>query len=112
MTSSPSPFAATPKPPYFAVIFSSRRREGDQGYGDTAARMEELAARQPGFLGVESVRAEDGFGITVSYWASLESISAWKREEEHRAAQENGKRVWYADYQVRISEVLREYGSA
>ncbi|MES2706632.1 MAG: antibiotic biosynthesis monooxygenase [Verrucomicrobiota bacterium] len=111
MSPNASPFAATPEPPYFAVIFSSRRTEGDQGYGEMAARMVELAATQPGFLGVESVRGADGFGITVSYWTSLEVISAWKREEEHRAAQENGRRVWYADYQVRITEVLRAYGT-
>lgn len=106
-----SPFATTPEPPYFAVIFSSRRTEGDHGYGETAARMVELAAEQPGFLGVESTRGADGFGITVSYWSSLESITAWKREEEHRAAQETGKRVWYAGYQVRIAEVVRSYSS-
>lgn len=67
MSLNQSPFAATPKPPYFAVIFTSRRTEGDQGYGEMAARMAELAAAQPGFLGVESTRGEDGFGITVSY---------------------------------------------
>ncbi|RYD35736.1 MAG: antibiotic biosynthesis monooxygenase, partial [Verrucomicrobiaceae bacterium] len=111
MNPGPTPFAATPRPPYFAVIFTSRRTDGDQGYGGTAARMVELASRQPGFLGVGSVRGTDGFGITVSYWASLESIHRWKREEEHLAAQENGKRVWYADYQVRVCEVLREYGT-
>lgn len=111
MSHNTSPFAATPKPPYFAVIFSSRRTEGDRDYGKTSERMEQLASAQPGFLGVESAREAGGFGITVSYWASLEAISAWKREEEHRAAQEEGKRVWYADYQVRIAEVLRAYGT-
>ncbi|MDB6136230.1 MAG: hypothetical protein JWM59_4473 [Verrucomicrobiales bacterium] len=111
MNPSPSPFAATPSPPYFAVIFTSRRTDGDQGYGGMTARMVELASRQPGFLGVESVRGTDDFGITVSYWASLESIRHWKQQEEHLAAQEKGRRVWYADYQVRVCEVLREYGT-
>lgn len=57
--------AQTPEPPYYAVIFTSLRAEGDQGYGAMAGRMLALAAMQPGFLGVESAR--DGVGITVSY---------------------------------------------
>jgi heme-degrading monooxygenase HmoA len=102
--------AKTPKPPYYAVIFTSQRTEGDRGYGQMAERMVELAAQQPGFLGVESVRSADGFGITVSYWESEEAIAAWKTHLEHKPAQEAGKRVWYADYQLRIARVEREYG--
>jgi putative acetyltransferase len=75
-----------------------------------AERMVQLASTQPGFLGVESVRGEDGFGITVSYWASEEAIAAWKAHLEHQPAQEGGKRVWYADYQLRVAKVERAYG--
>lgn len=43
-------FAATPEPPYYAVIFSSIQRSGAlSDYSATAARMLELAAEQPGF---------------------------------------------------------------
>ncbi len=105
-----SSIAATPEPPYYAVIFTSQRTEGERGYGHIAERMVELAAEQPGFLGVETVRGVDGFGITVSYWSSLEAIAAWKRETEHQAAQEAGKNLWYSDYQLRISRVERAYG--
>ena len=109
--SSPShAIAQTPEPPYYAAIFTSQRTEGDQGYARMAERMVELAAEQPGFLGVESVRGANGFGITVSYWASLEAIAAWKRVAEHQAAQEAGKKLWYAGYQLRICEVQRTYG--
>ena len=104
--------AKTPASPYYAVIFTSQRTEGDRGYGHMADRMVELAARQPGFLGVESVRNADGFGITVSYWSSEEAIGAWKAHLEHKPAQETGKRVWYADYQLRVAKVEREYGKA
>ncbi|HXE58828.1 MAG TPA: antibiotic biosynthesis monooxygenase [Gemmatimonadales bacterium] len=99
--------ARTPAPPYYAVIFSSQRTPGDDGYGDMAARMMELAAGQPGFLGVESARGPDGFGITVSYWASEEAIAAWRRHAEHRIAQELGRTRWYADYSVRVARVER-----
>lgn len=106
MTSS----AKMPEPPYYAVIFTSQRTEGDRGYGRMAERMIELASQQPGFLGVESARGTDGFGITVSYWSSEEAITAWKAHAEHRPAQEAGKRLWYEDYQLRIAKVERAYG--
>lgn len=106
-----SSIADTPEPPYYAVIFTNQRTEGDRGYEATAERMVELASEQPGFLGVESVRGADGFGVTVSYWRSLEDITGWRQHAEHRVAQEAGRDVWYADYQLRICEVLRSpYG--
>ena len=102
--------AKTPPPPYYAVIFSSLRTEGDNGYGATAARMEELARQQPGFLGIESARS--GLGITVSYFRSLEDIAAWKKHVEHAEAQRRGRADWYAAYRVRIAKVERDYGFA
>ena len=104
------PAAQTPKPPYFAVIFTSQRTQADQGYGKMAQRMEELASGQPGYLGMESVKDADGFGITVSYWSSEEAIVSWKANLEHQGAQEAGRRSWYAGYTVRIARVERAYG--
>lgn len=105
-----SPFAILPEPPYYSVIFSSQRTPGENGYGSMADRMVELAAGQSGYLGVESVRGADGFGITVSYWASLEAIAAWRSHAEHRIAQERGKTQWYQHYELRIACVERAYG--
>jgi heme-degrading monooxygenase HmoA len=102
--------SATPAPPYYAVIFTSRRTAGDRGYDAMAERMVALAATQPGFLGVESARGADGLGITVSYWRDEESIRAWKRDTDHQQAQRAGQQTWYADYQVRIARVERAYG--
>ncbi len=99
--------ANTPPPPYYAVIFTSIRTAGDNGYGMMAERMVELAAQQPGFLGVESAR--DELGVTVSYWQDLESIQRWKQQVEHREAQRLGRSEWYAAYKVRIARVEREY---
>lgn len=99
--------APTPEPPYYAVIFTSLRTDGDQGYGAMADRMAELAAQQPGYLGAESAR--DGLGITVSYWRDLASIRAWKAHSEHLLAQQTGRNQWYADYRVRIARVERDY---
>lgn len=72
--------------------------------------MVELAAGQRGFLGIESARGADGFGITVSYWDSMESILSWRAQVEHRAAQERGKALWYEHYEIRIAKVERSYG--
>jgi heme-degrading monooxygenase HmoA len=100
--------AETPVPPYYAVIFSSERNADIEGYAETAARMLELAAEQPGFLGVESVRED--LGITVSYWADLESIRQWKAQAEHRLAQQMGMDKWYSSYKTRVALVERDYG--
>jgi heme-degrading monooxygenase HmoA len=109
-TQSPGSLVHTPEPPYYAVIFTSRRTEGDRGYGAMAEKMAALAARQPGYLGVESARGADGLGITVSYWRDEASIAAWKRDTAHQAAQRGGKETWYADFQVRVAKVERAYG--
>ena len=93
--------------PYYSVIFTSLRTEGDNGYAQMADEMEELARQQPGFIGIESVR--DGLGITVSYWESLEAIANWKSNMDHRVAQRNGIKKWYAWYKVRVCRVEREY---
>lgn len=100
--------ASTPKPPYYAVIFTSQRTDADNGYGETADRMVELAAQQPGYIGIESAR--EGLGITVSYWSDIESIKNWKANIEHQQAQKSGKEQWYSTFKVRISKVERDYG--
>ncbi|MCH2156263.1 MAG: antibiotic biosynthesis monooxygenase [Opitutales bacterium] len=96
----------------FAVIFTSERTEVvDVDYSATADRMIELAEKQDGFIGVDSVRGQDGKGITVSYWETEESIRIWKRNMEHLGAQELGKKQWYTQYSVRIAKVVRAYES-
>jgi heme-degrading monooxygenase HmoA len=107
MASMQSPFARTPEPPYFAVVFTSQRTAVDDGYDAMSDHMVELASKQPGFLGVESVRDSGGFGITVSYWASLEAIAAWRAHAEHRVAQQTGRKQWYAHFETRIARVER-----
>ena len=103
-------FAHTPEPPYYAVIFTSQRTAGDDGYAETADRMVELAAQQRGFLGVESVRGSDSLGITVSYWVSEEAIAAWKAHAEHSMARQKGRTHWYAGFALRVAKVERAYG--
>ena len=101
--------ATTPEPPYYAVIFSSQRTPDDEdGYGVMAERMAELAARQPGYLGMESTRNDAGEGITVSYWRSLDALREWGKHMEHRVAQAVGKTRWYERFRLRVCRVERE----
>lgn len=102
-----SEIATTPIPPYYAVIFTSHRTDGDHGYGEMADKMVALASIQPGFLGIESAR--EGVGITVSYWADLESIRQWKNNAEHLVAQKLGHQQWYSSFKTRIAKVERDY---
>ena len=110
-----SELTKTPIPPYYAVIFSSLRTEGeneaeseaDKDYSKMADEMLELASHQNGFLGAESAREE--LGITVSYWENLESIKAWKQNSDHLIAQQKGRQDWYRQYKVRICKVERDY---
>ncbi len=99
--------AGSPTPCY-AVIFTSERTTDDDGYEEMARRMLELAARQPGFLGVESARG-DSLGITVSYWRDLASIRAWRDQAEHSEARRRGRDRWYRRYTVRIARVEHVY---
>jgi heme-degrading monooxygenase HmoA len=110
-TSDPSGFAPRLQPPYCAVVFTSlRRAEDEAGYAEMAALMMDLATRQPGYLGVESARGEDGLGITVSYWRSTEDIVAWRHVAEHAAARQDGRSRWYSHYELRVARVERAYG--
>lgn len=99
--------ANTPDPPYYAVIFTSRRTAVTDGYDEMSVKMLELAPQQPGFLGVESARGADGLGITVSYWQSEEAIANWRRHAEHRVAQTTGMDRWYEQFVTRVAKVER-----
>ncbi len=103
-----SEIVKTLTPPYYAVIFTSQRTEGNKGYGEMAEKMVKLASQQPGFLGVESAR--ENIGITVSYWSDMESIKLWKQNTEHALAQKQGKKIWYKQFQIRICKVEKDHG--
>lgn len=100
--------ASTPEPPYYAVIFTTTTTDDLDGYLDMAERMEALARRQPGYLGIESAR-DPALGITVSYWRNEDAIAAWKADAEHTVARDMGRDRWYATYAVRVARVERAY---
>ncbi len=94
----------------YAVIFTSLRTSEEDGYAQTSDEMVSLASSQPGYLGMESARGEDGLGITVSYWRDEAAIRNWRQHADHVVAQRAGRERWYRGYEVRVCRVEREYG--
>ena len=101
-----SKFAKTPKPPYYAVIFTTQKSDDQEGYAEMNARMFALAKEQKGYLGIESAKSE--IGISVTYWETLEDIAAWKNHAEHRLAQAKGYAQWYKAFATRVCLVERD----
>jgi len=96
---------------YYAVIFTSQRADVEHDlYHYTSSQMVTLAQKQPGFLGVETVREDGGLGITVSYWTDREAIKAWSENAEHKIAKQLGKTDFYSWYQIRIAKIESENG--
>ncbi len=92
-----------------AVVFVSIRNDADAaGYADAAAAMDALAAKQPGYRGVDSAR-EGSMGITVSYWADDAAAIAWRDHPEHTAIRERGRALWYDSYSVNVARIERAY---
>jgi glutathione S-transferase len=92
----------------YAVIFSNQRASAASDYDATAERMESLARIMPGYLSHVSARGADGFGITVSYWSSLEAIALFRAHAEHAEAQRKGRALYYASYDLRVARVTRQ----
>jgi heme-degrading monooxygenase HmoA len=93
-----------------SVIFVAQRTDADTiGYAQAATAMDELAALQQGYVGMDSVRGADGLGITVSYWASDADAKAWRDHPEHAAIRDAGRNRWYSDYSLHVAKVTRSY---
>ncbi|WP_371653770.1 MULTISPECIES: antibiotic biosynthesis monooxygenase [unclassified Streptomyces] len=97
------------EPPYYAVVFTSLRTEGDRGYGETADLMKKLVEEIPGYLGYETARTPGGIGITVGYFRDEDAIAAWRSRLEHQRAQKQGRAEWYESYSVHVAKVERSY---
>jgi len=84
----------------YLVVFRNRKRADiDQtAYDIEAARMEELAAQQPGYLAFKGYVADDGEVVAISEWTDEASARAWGRIAEHRTAQANGRTSYYSEY--------------
>ena len=84
----------------FLVVFRNRKRAGmdEAAYAKDAARMEELARAQPGFLSFKSYTADDGEVVAISEWAHEASAREWGRQQEHATVQKRGREAYYESY--------------
>jgi len=103
--------AKTPKPPYYAVVFTSINADVDHTeHVEMYGRLAQRAATYDGYLGIEPARNGDGTGVAAVYFRDLESIAAWAKDPEHQVAKRKGRELWYSHYMIRICRVEREYG--
>ena len=95
----------------FVVIFRSTRKLDDGSvYSEWSQEMENLVKTIAGYekhFGFRDPESRDG--VTISYFSSLEAISAWKSLADHRTAQELGREKFYDEYSVQVCEILRDY---
>lgn len=97
-------------PGTLTVIFVAQRAGSDaEGYDRAASEMDMLAAAQPGYIGMDSVRGIDGLGVTVSYWVNEAAAKAWRDHPEHKAIRDAGRDRWYTEYSLHVAEVTRSY---
>ncbi len=93
--------------PILTVFRSRLRPEAAASYQGVAERMEEEARRQPGFVEFKTFQADDGERLSVIVFASQDDQDRWRNHPEHRAAQDRGRRDFYAEYDIAVCRVLR-----
>ncbi|MBW2690518.1 MAG: antibiotic biosynthesis monooxygenase [Deltaproteobacteria bacterium] len=96
-----------------AVIFEVHINEGKQEeYLQTAAELREHLAQVDGFISIERFASlsEEGKLCSLSFWEDEASIKQWREFEMHRLAQKKGKAGIFADFRIRVAEVVRDYG--
>ncbi|MGH6893704.1 MAG: antibiotic biosynthesis monooxygenase family protein [Dongiaceae bacterium] len=81
-------------------------------YFDLAAELRPLLAEIDGFISVERFESliEPGKILSLSFWRDEEAVAAWRRLEQHRAAQAEGRARIFRNYRLRVAGVLRDYG--
>ncbi|MFD9287089.1 antibiotic biosynthesis monooxygenase family protein [Streptomyces sp. NPDC060030] len=109
---SPEPVApvGAHEPPYYVAVFTAVRTPGQDGYGETASRMEELVKGIPGYLGTDHAQTPGGLGITVGYFRDADALAAWRTDAGHREAQKRGRAEWYESYTLHVAKVERSHG--
>jgi heme-degrading monooxygenase HmoA len=96
-----------------AVIFEAEPRPGRRdAYLDAAARLRPLLAEIDGFISIERFESltVPGKILSLSFWRDEEAVARWRQVEAHRQVQDAGRRSIFADYRLRVAQVLRDYG--
>ena len=96
-----------------AVIFEVvPSAAGRAEYLATAARLRTELEQMDGFISVERFESlsQPGKLLSLSFWRDEAAVRQWRNTEEHRQAQVAGRGGVFADYRLRVAEVLRDYG--
>ncbi len=96
------------------VLFEVTMKPGkDAGYFDLASQLRPELEKVDGFISVERFEslARKGKYLSMSIWRDADAVRAWRDNTDHQAAQRRGKDEVFADYRIRVTEVVREYGA-
>ncbi|MGB3338302.1 MAG: antibiotic biosynthesis monooxygenase [Devosia sp.] len=96
-----------------AVIFEVWPAEGEMGhYLDLAAALRSDLEKIDGFISVERFEslATPGKLVSLSFFRDEAAVMAWRNRPAHRATQGKGRAGVFADYRLRVAQVLRDYG--
>ena len=96
-----------------AVIFEAVPYAGQQhAYLDAAAALRPQLDQMPGFISIERFESltTPGKLLSLSFWLDEDSVRAWRNLETHRIIQAAGRERIFADYRLRVADVLRDYG--
>ena len=93
----------------FEVVPAPGRKEA---YLDAAARLKPLLEKMDGFVSIERFESlmQPGKILSLSIWRDEEAVRRWRNAEEHRQAQAMGRKGVFADYRLRVAQVIRDYG--
>lgn len=97
----------------YAVIFEVKPRPGrESDYLALAQALRGELERVDGFISVERFKSlyEEGKLLSLSFWRDAAAVERWRAHAEHRAAQRRGREEIFADYRIRVAEVVRDYG--
>jgi heme-degrading monooxygenase HmoA len=96
-----------------AVIFEAQPRPGRKdAYLDAAARLRPLLEKIDGFVSIERFESltTPGKILSLSFWRDEGAVQEWRNVEDHRRIQAAGRQSIFADYRLRVVQVIRDYG--
>ncbi|MEO3711439.1 antibiotic biosynthesis monooxygenase family protein [Roseateles flavus] len=96
-----------------AVLFELEALPGQaEAYLAQAAALQSVLAEQEGLISVERFQSlgRPGRYLSLSLWRDEAAVARWRQQMDHRAAQRQGRGQLFADYRLRVAQVLRDYG--
>lgn len=96
-----------------AVIFEAEpHADHKQAYLDAAAVLRPHLDQLDGFISIERFESlvQPGKVLSLSYWRDEDVVRAWRNLDAHRHIQAKGRESIFADYRLRVAQVIRDYG--